>query len=66
MTTTEMNEEITISIRDKIISVPFKDIVSCGKYQKSNSYECQLKIVEKADVGGLLFNFDPIFCNSGV
>jgi hypothetical protein len=61
-----MNEEITISIRDRIISVPFKDIVSCGKYQNSDSYECQLKTKENPDIGGLLLYFDPIFCNSGV
>ena len=66
MTSTEMNEEITISVRDRIISVPFKDLVNCGKYQTSNSYECQIQTQEQADVGGTLLYFDPIFCNSGV
>lgn len=66
MSSTEINEEITVSIRDRIISVPFKDIVTCGKYQNSDSFECQLIIKDNADVGGLLLYFDPIFCNSGV
>lgn len=66
MSSAEMNEEITVSIRDRIISVPFKDIVTCGKYQNSDLFECQLTIKDNADVGGMLLYFDPIFCNSGV
>ena len=61
-----MKEEITVSLRDRIISVPLAELLSCGKYAGSDSYECQVATRDKADIGGLLFNFDPIFCGSGV
>lgn len=66
MTAAQLKEEMTLSVRNRIISVPLKELLSCGQYSGSDSYECEVKVGKTAELGGLLFSFDPVLCGAGV
>lgn len=62
----ELQQEVTVALRDRVLSMPISQLLHCGKFSTSDSYECELKDQKVADVGGLLFEFDPTFCGSGL
>jgi hypothetical protein len=63
----QLSTDVTVSVRDQIISVPFSALLRCGKYANSvDNYECEVNERPEADVGGLLFDFDPVFCDVGL
>lgn len=56
---------VSLSVRDRVVAVPLRELFVCGKYAGSDSYECQVDTKGKADLGGLLLYFDPVVCSSG-
>ena len=66
MSAADLQQEVTLSLRDRVISVPLRSMLHCGKYASSELFECEVAMGKEADVGGLLWDFDPSFCGSGV
>ena len=61
-----IDSQVTLSVRDRIVAVPIRELFACGKYANSDSYECQANTKGKADLGALLLYFDPVLCSSGL
>jgi hypothetical protein len=43
-----------------------KEVLDCGWFSKSETYECEVSTSNNADMGALLFNFDPVLCPKGM
>ena len=38
----QLDTDITVSLRDQIISLPLSSFVHCGKFSTSNAFECEV------------------------
>lgn len=66
MPASAIDSQLTLSVRDRVVAVPMRELFVCGKYANSESYECQANTKGKTDLGGLLLYFDPFLCSSGL
>lgn len=42
MSKQETEQELTVALKDRVISVPLTSLIECGKYSNSDSYECEV------------------------
>ena len=44
----QLASEVTVSVRDSIISVPLSSLARCNRYVNSQEYECEVEVRQEA------------------